>query len=82
MSRLILRLLETLHQQQQSFQSLTKKLGQALPDEIESILANRDRVEPEAELSVDMVTHLQEKFISFQKSEFDRAILSGFESGD
>jgi uncharacterized protein (TIGR02391 family) len=54
-------------QQQQSSQSMTKKLGQASPDEIESILANRDRVEPEAELSSEVVTRLQEKIGKLSK---------------
>jgi carbamate kinase len=48
-------------QQQQAFQSLTKKLGQASDDEIESVLATRQLVEPEPELSADVIALLQEK---------------------
>ena len=48
-------------QQQQAFQSLTKKLGEASDDEIESVLATRQLVEPEPELSSDVIDLLQEK---------------------
>jgi HicB family len=48
-------------QQQQAFQSLTKKLGKASDDEIESVLATRQLVEPEPELSSDIVARLKEK---------------------
>ena len=48
-------------QQQLAFQSLRKKLGQALDDEIESVLETRELVEPEPELSSDMVARLQER---------------------
>ncbi len=48
-------------QQQQAFQSLTKKLGQASDGEIESVLVTRELVEPEPELSSDTVARLQEK---------------------
>jgi HicB family len=48
-----------IRQQQQAFQSLTKKLGQASPDEIELALAMRELVEPEPELSSDVVALLQ-----------------------
>ena len=48
-------------QQQLVFQSLREKLGQASDDEIESILATRELVEPEPELSSDVVALLQEK---------------------
>jgi hypothetical protein len=47
-------------QQQQSFQSLQKRLGQTMPSEIESALATREQVELEAELSDDVVTRMQE----------------------
>ena len=48
-------------QQQLAFQSLREKLGQASDDEIESILATRELVEPEPELSSDVIDLLQEK---------------------
>jgi hypothetical protein len=41
--------------------SLREKLGQASDDEIESVLATRELVEPEPELSSDMVARLQER---------------------
>ncbi len=48
-------------QQQQMFQLLKNKLGQASSDEIESVLATRELVEPEAELSADTIARLQAK---------------------
>jgi HicB family len=49
-------------QQQLAFQSLlTKKLGHASSDEIESVLATRELVEPEPELSADVIALLQER---------------------
>ena len=48
-------------QQQQAFQLLKKKLGQASDDEIESVLAMRELVEPDPELSSDVVSSLQER---------------------
>jgi L-alanine-DL-glutamate epimerase-like enolase superfamily enzyme len=48
-------------QQQQAFQLLKKQLGQASPSEIESVLANREQVEPEVGLSVDVVARIQER---------------------
>lgn len=50
-------------QQQQAFQSLKKKLGQASDDEIESVLAMRELVEPDPELSSDVITSLQERIL-------------------
>ncbi len=46
--------------EQQSFQSLQGRLGQTTPSEIESALATREQVEPEAELSGDVVARMQE----------------------
>lgn len=48
-------------QQQLAFQSLREKSGQALDDEIESVLETRELVEAEPELSSDMVARLQER---------------------
>lgn len=48
-------------QQKQAFQSLLKQLGQASTSEIESVLATREQVDAEAELSPDAVAHLQER---------------------
>jgi len=48
-------------QQQQAFQSLIKQLGQTSPSEIKSVLAAREKTDPEAELSADIVERLQER---------------------
>ncbi len=48
-------------QQQQAFQLLKKQLGQASSSEIESVLANREQVEPEVGLSADVVARIQEQ---------------------
>ncbi len=48
-------------QQQQAFQSLIEQLGQASPSEIKSVLATREKTDPEAELSADIVERLQER---------------------
>lgn len=50
-----------IEQQQQSFQLLIDQLGQASSGEVESVLASREQVEPEAELSTEIVDRLQEK---------------------
>jgi hypothetical protein len=48
-------------QQQQAFQSLLNKLGKASSEEIELALATRELVEPEPELSADVIVLLQER---------------------
>ncbi|MER3493619.1 MAG: toxin-antitoxin system HicB family antitoxin [Mastigocladus sp. ERB_26_2] len=48
-------------QQKQSFAALLDKLGQASPSEIESTLAEREKVEPEAELSSEVINRLQQR---------------------
>ena len=48
-------------QQQQAFQLLIKQLGQASSAEIQSILATREQIEPEPDLSSDAVARLQER---------------------
>lgn len=48
-------------QQQQAFQSLIKQLGQASSAEIKSVLATREKTDPEADLSADIVELLQER---------------------
>jgi HicB family len=48
-------------QQQQMFELLKNKLGEASFDRIESALATRELVEPEAELSADTIARLQAK---------------------
>jgi hypothetical protein len=48
-------------QQKQAFQLLKKKLGKASSEEIELALATRELVEPEPELSADVIALLQER---------------------
>jgi HicB family len=48
-------------QQQQAFQLLKQKLGKASSEEIELALATRELVEPEPELSADVIALLQER---------------------
>ncbi len=50
-----------IEQQQQAFQLLIKQLGQASLLEIESVLAMREQIEPEADLSAEIVAHLNSK---------------------
>ncbi len=52
---------ENIKQQQQAFQSLLNKLGKASDDEIKSVLATRELVEPEPELSADVIALIQER---------------------
>jgi uncharacterized protein (DUF1778 family) len=53
-------------QQQQAFQLLIDRLGQASSAEIESVLAAREQVEPEAELIPEIVDRLREKIRTAQ----------------
>ncbi|MER3434011.1 MAG: toxin-antitoxin system HicB family antitoxin [Leptolyngbya sp. ERB_1_1] len=50
-----------IQQQPQELKALTRKLGQASSTEIQSILAERDRVEPEAELTSEVIDRLRER---------------------
>lgn len=50
-----------IEQQQQTFQALLKQLGVASSQEIASILATREKVDAEAELSTDVVTRIKEQ---------------------
>lgn len=50
-----------IERQQQSFELLIKQLGQASSSEIKSVLAEREQIEPEAELSSDVAARLQER---------------------
>jgi hypothetical protein len=47
--------------QQQMFQLFKNKLGEASSDEIASVLVTRQLVEPEAELSAEVIAFLQSK---------------------
>jgi predicted HicB family RNase H-like nuclease len=52
---------EEVNQQQQDFQALLKNLGQASSTEVKSILDRREVVEPEAELSPDIIARFQQR---------------------
>lgn len=66
-----------LKRQQDAFQSLVQKLGQASPAEIESILATREQTEPEVELNAEVVARLQDK-LKKQRTEADQQDLAEF----
>lgn len=53
--------IKEVNQQQQDFQALVKKLGQASSTEVKSILDRREMVEPEAELSPDIIARFQQR---------------------
>lgn len=48
-------------EQQQEFEILIQKLGQASSSEIDLLLAERERVEPEADLSSEIVARIREQ---------------------
>jgi len=48
-------------QQQEAFQQLKQRLRQSSRVEVEAILAQRERVEPEADLQPDVVARLQKR---------------------
>ena len=50
---------ETMAQQQAQFTALLRKLGQASPEAISAVLAARDHVEPEPDLTPDVVAQLR-----------------------
>ncbi len=52
---------EEVTQQKQSFTALLQQLNQASPSEIESFLAEREKVEPEVELSSEIINRLQQR---------------------
>lgn len=58
---------EEIRQQRKAFESLLEELGEASADEIESLLADREVVEPESELEKTAIARLQKR-IAEQKS--------------
>ena len=52
---------EEIRQQRKAFDSLLEELGEASTDEIESLLAEREVVEPETELEKTAVARLQRR---------------------
>ncbi|MBW4672404.1 MAG: type II toxin-antitoxin system HicB family antitoxin [Cyanomargarita calcarea GSE-NOS-MK-12-04C] len=53
--------LASINQQKQSFKELLIGLGKTDADEVESILAEREMVDPEPELSSDTIIRLQQR---------------------
>ncbi|BAZ79058.1 toxin-antitoxin system HicB family antitoxin [Sphaerospermopsis kisseleviana CS-549] len=50
-----------INEQEQSFQTLLQRLGKASEGQIQSVLAEREVVEPEEELSNEIIASLQQK---------------------
>ena len=48
-------------EQEQSFNTLLQRLGKASESEIKSVLAEREVAQPEAELTSEIITSLQQK---------------------
>ncbi len=59
---------EEINQQQQAFQALIKELGQASSTEIESVLDKREVVQPEEELSPEIVARFQQRIRDASKA--------------
>ncbi len=59
---------EEIDQQKQSFPALLQKLGQTSPTAIASILAEREIVEPEEELTPEIIAHLQQRIHNSSKA--------------
>ncbi|MDB9445006.1 type II toxin-antitoxin system HicB family antitoxin [Anabaenopsis tanganyikae CS-531] len=55
---------QTVEQQSISFQKLLNDLGQATPEEVKLSLDTREVVEPENELSADIISKLRQKIAS------------------
>ena len=54
---------EAVAQQQAQFTALLRQLGQASPEAISAVLAGRDHVEPEPELTPDVVAQLRTRLV-------------------
>lgn len=52
---------EEANQQQQAFQALLNTLGQASSAEVQFALEKRERVQPEAEISPEVIARLQQR---------------------
>lgn len=59
---------EEVSQQKQAFKSLLQGLGQASSTEIEVALAEREMVQPEAELSPEIIARLQQQIQNAAKA--------------
>lgn len=53
--------IEEIQQQQQAFQTLLKELGQASPVEVQSVLAQREVVQAEPEMSPEIIARFQQR---------------------
>ena len=60
--------LEEINQQQQAFQALLKELGQPSSTEIKSVLDKREVVQPEEELSPEIVVLFQQRIRDASKA--------------
>jgi hypothetical protein len=54
-------------QQRASFTALLQSLGQASFDEVETVLSEREAVEPEVELNPEVLTRLRERLANKQQ---------------
>ena len=52
---------QAISQQQAAFEALLQNLGQASPDEIEAVLAEREVVAPEEDLNAKTIARLQQR---------------------
>ena len=59
---------EAVHQQQQAFQSLLQELGQTSSVEVQSVLDQREVVQPEPELSPEIVARFQQRIRDVTKA--------------
>jgi HicB family len=60
---------ETVAQQQAQFTALLRELGQASPEAIKAVLATRDHVASEPELTPDVVTQLRARLAATAADE-------------
>jgi hypothetical protein len=56
-------------QQQQAFEVLLRNLGQVSSIEIDTILAERDQIEPEPELDSETIARLQKRIYESRKAK-------------
>ena len=60
--------IKEINQQQQAFQALLKELGQTSSTEVESVLEQREVVQPEEELSPEIVACFQQRIRDASKA--------------
>lgn len=60
--------IEEVNQQQQAFQALLKELGQTSSVEVKSVLDQREVVQPEEELSPEIVARFQQRIRDASKA--------------